>query len=469
MYNFRGFHLAVENNKLVLEMAHTAPYNAIIEFSKQDVPKDQWIHLTVTYDGSSLAEGYKIYQNGIELQTVVDQDKLYKDILFDDPKMQPGLQFGAWDRGKGLTGGKIKDITVISRDLTPLEVLQLARPALFKETITKDHSDLSDNERELLREYYLANYSVRHRQLKSELKKIRASYNDSIEKLPELMVMQEMPERRKTFILDRGQYDTYKEEVFPDVPKDILPFPKNLPRNRLGFAQWLVHPDHPLTARVAVNRYWQTYFGRGLVKTAIDFGNQGEMPSHPELLDWLAIQFRVSGWNVKALQKMIVMSATYRQSSKPNQKTESSDPENILLSRGPSNRLTAEMIRDNALAASGLLNAKIGGPSVYPYQPEGLWKINGSEYRQDTGANIYRRGMYTVWRRSVPNPTQATFDVGIRASCIVGRQNTNTPLQALITMNDPTFVEAAKVIGEQITEETDNKTAIVNADRKSVV
>jgi hypothetical protein len=236
--------------------------------------------------------------------------------------------------------------------------------------------------------------------------------------------------------------------------------PKDFPRNRLGFAQWLVHPDHPLTARVAVNRYWQMYFGRGLVKTAEDFGNQGEMPSNPELLDWLAVYFVESGWNIKALQKMIVMSATYRQSSKPSEKAAAIDPENILLSYGPANRLTAEMLRDNALAASGLLYEKIGGPSVYPYQPEGLWTINGSTYKEDTGSNLYRRGIYTVWRRSAPNPTQATFDAGIRTSCIVGRQKTNTPLQALVTLNDPTFVEAAKVIGEKITEAHDLKQAI---------
>jgi hypothetical protein len=242
--------------------------------------------------------------------------------------------------------------------------------------------------------------------------------------------------------------------------------PKDFPHNRLGLAKWLTLPDHPLTARVAVNRYWQLYFGRGLVKTAEDFGNQGTMPSHPALLDWLAIHFRESGWNVKALQRLIVTSATYRQRSNQDGPSMAVDPENILLARGPANRLTAEMLRDNALAASGLLNPKIGGPSVNPYQPEGLWKINLAEYTQDSGSNLYRRGIYTVWKRSVPNPTQATFDAGIRTSCIVGRQKTNTPLQALVILNDPTFVEAAKVMGEQITKAPDAKSAIVQAFRK---
>ncbi|MEP7230203.1 MAG: DUF1553 domain-containing protein [Ginsengibacter sp.] len=466
LYNFRGFHLALDNNRLQLEMAHTAPYNAIIEYSKTDVPRDKWIHLAVTYDGSSKASGYKLFLNGKELPTLVDQDNLYKGILLDDPKQQPAIQFGAWDRGKGLMNGKIKDIAVFSRDLSLLELLQIANPVSFAAVINKNSSDISVAENQLLKEYYSSAVSADYKKIKSELRQIRASFNDSVEKIPELMIMQEMPVPRKAYVLDRGQYDTYKEQVHPDVPGSILPMPKNYPRNRLGFAQWLVHPDHPLTARVAVNRYWQMYFGKGIVKSVEDFGNQGEMPSHPELLDWLAINFQESGWNIKALQKMIVTSATYRQSSKPVVKAEAADPENLLLSHGPANRLTAEMLRDNALAASGLINLKIGGPSVYPYQPEGLWKMTGSEYKQDTGMNLYRRSIYTVWRRSAPNPTQSTFDVGIRTSCIVGRQRTNTPLQALVTLNDPTFVEAARLIGEQITMAADGKQGVVDAFRK---
>ena len=466
LYNFRGFHVAVENGKLQLLMAHTAPYNAIIEYSKINVPTDQWTHLALTYDGLGKAKGYKIYLNGTELETIIDQDNLYKDIMLGDIKSQPALQFGGWDRGKGFAGGLQKDITVFSRDLASLEVMQLANKKQFESVVNKAPASLSGIEKNLLKNYYLSSVSAQRKAVKTELQKLRAAHNDSVEHVPELMIMQEMPTRRKAYVLDRGQYDSPKEEVFPDVPRSILPMPKDFPRNRLGFAQWLVHPDHPLTARVAVNRYWQMYFGRGLVKTAEDFGNQGEMPSNPELLDWLAVYFMESGWNIKALQKMIVLSATYRQGSKPGEKAAAIDPENILLSHGPANRLTAEMLRDNALAASGLLIKKIGGPSVHPYQPEGLWTINGSAYKEDTGSNLYRRGIYTVWRRSAPNPTQSTFDVGIRTSCIVGRQKTNTPLQALITLNDPTFIEAAKVIGEQITEAPDFKQAIIQCFRQ---
>jgi cytochrome c553 len=465
LYNFRGFHLALENNRLQLVMAHTAPYNAIIEYSKEDVPHDQWIHLCITYDGASKADGYKLYLNGSEMPTLVDQDNLYKDIVFP-PNMQPALQFGAWERGKGLINGKAKDITVFSRDLCAMEVRHLANPQANTAILNKTPDQLTIADKEALRDLYFASYSFKVGQAKSQIRQVRKNYSDSVEKVRELMIMQEMPQARKAYVLDRGEYNVYKEEVMADVPKSVLPMPVSFPRNRLGFAQWLVHPDHPLTARVTVNRYWQLYFGKGLVKTTEDFGNQGDLPSHPQLLDWLAVSFRESGWNIKALQKMIVMSATYRQSSKPSEKATSVDPENILLSHAPANRLTAEMLRDNALAASSLINLKIGGPSVYPYQPEGLWRINGSEYKQDTGSNLYRRSLYTVWRRSAPNPTQATFDVGIRTSCIVGRQKTNTPLQALVTLNDPTFVEAAKVIGEQITEATNVQQGIIDAFRK---
>jgi hypothetical protein len=466
LFNFRGLHLALENNRLQMLMAHTAPYNAIIEYSKTDVPREEWVHLMVTYDGSSKAGGYKLYLNGREMQTIVDQDNLYKDIVFEDPKQQPALQFGAWDRGKGLAGARAREIVVFTRDLSPLEITQVVNPESVSSVLTKNAADLTNEEKQQLKELYATAVSSTLKTVRSEIRTARAVYSDSVEQVPELMIMQEMPVRRKAYVLDRGLYDTYKEEVFPDVPSSILPMPKDLPRNRLGFAKWLFHPDHPLTARVAVNRWWQMYFGRGLVKTVEDFGNQGEMPSHPELLDWLAVTFRDSGWDVKALQKMIVMSATYRQQSLPDQKAVEADPENSLLSHAPASRLTAEMLRDNALAASDLINTKIGGPSVYPYQPEGLWKINGSEYRQDTGSNLYRRSIYTVWRRSAPNPTQSTFDVGIRTSCTVGRQKTNTPLQALVTLNDPTFVEAAKRIGEQITTAPDLKAGIVAAFRK---
>jgi len=215
-----------------------------------------------------------------------------------------------------------------------------------------------------------------------------------------------------------------------------------------------------------VNRYWQNFFGTGLVKTAEDFGNQGELPSHLELLDWLAVTFIESGWDTKKLCKLIAMSATYRQDSKATPYSRENDPENRLLSHGPAVRMSAEMIRDNALLASGLMNKKIGGKSVKPYQPGGLWEINNTSYTADSGDDVYRRSLYVLVKRSVPNPTLATFDATSRSYCVVRRQETNTPLQALVTLNDPTFVETAKVMGEQISNANDVRQAITKTYRK---
>ena len=278
--------------------------------------------------------------------------------------------------------------------------------------------------------------------------------------------MQEMQQPKKTFLLNRGQYDAPTKQVFPNTPEKILPFSNQLPKNRYGLAQWLTDARNPLTARVAINHFWQNFFGKGLVKTAEDFGNQGEMPSHLNLLDWLAIELRDNNWDIKKINKLIVMSATYQQDSKASSMLMEKDPENKLLARGPSIRLSAEMIRDNALVASGLLNKKLGGKSVYPYQPEGLWEINGTKYNQDSTDQVYRRSLYIVLKRTVPNPTLANFDGPSRASCVVRRQSTNTPLQALVTLNDPTFIEAAKVIGESITKQQNTTAAIGLAYRQ---
>ncbi len=256
------------------------------------------------------------------------------------------------------------------------------------------------------------------------------------------------------------------EEVYPSTPEFILPMNGNLPRNRYGLAQWLTNKNHPLTARVAVNRLWQIFFGNGLVKTTEDFGNQGELPSHPELLDWLAGHFMDSGWDIKKLNKLIVMSATYRQDSRANTELLNSDPENRFLARGPSKRLSAEVLRDLALASSGLINDSIGGNSIKAYQPEGFWDINSSTYESDSVAEIYRRSLYILVRRSVPNPTLALFDAPDRSSCISRRQRTNTPSQALVVLNDPTFVEASKVMGEYMTRKRNPAEAIREVYRK---
>jgi hypothetical protein len=277
------------------------------------------------------------------------------------------------------------------------------------------------------------------------------------------MVMQEMDKPRDTFVLVRGQYDKLGEKVTAGVPAALPPMPSDQPRNRLGLARWLTSPDHPLTARVAVNRYWQAYFGNGLVKSADDFGSQGDWPSHPELLDWLAGRFVSSGWDVKAMQRLIVTSAAYRQSSRVTPELVAKDPENRLLARGPRLRLAAEFIRDQALAVSGLLNPEIGGASVSPYQPAGLWEElmsredsknwTAQTYTQSTGRDLYRRTMYTFWKRTSPPPSLSTFDAPDREVCTVRRARTNTPLQALVLMNDPTYVEASRKLAERVLTE----------------
>lgn len=465
LYNFRGYHLYLKNDHLELNMAHTAPSDALTRISKEPVPKDQWVQLTVTYDGSAKAAGFRLYVNGREAAMETTMDQLTKDILFKSA-VQPGLQIGAWWRGFGLKNAQVDDITVYNRELTPHETGMLARRSAWSAIASKNAVALSITELAALKSYYISAVDSATAKARLALRNARMQLSDSTEHIRELMVMQEMPKPKQAHILLRGNYDASGEKVFPSTPASILEYPKNLPKNRYGLAKWLTHADNPLTARVAVNRYWQNFFGTGLVKTTEDFGNQGELPTHPELLDWLAVTFRDSGWDIKKLNKLIVMSATYRQDSRASRDIRERDPENRLYARGPASRMSAEMIRDNALAASGLINTKIGGESVKPYQPEGLWSINNTTYTPDSGNAVYRRSLYVIVKRSVPNPTLATFDATSRSFCVVRRQKTNTPLQALVTLNDPTFVEAMRVLGEQMTRIPDARQSITAAYRK---
>ncbi len=320
--------------------------------------------------------------------------------------------------------------------------------------------DRSEAERKAVREHFRTHVSETGRKLRTQLDGAKKALVEAEEKVRTTMVMQEMEKPRDTFVLTRGEYNKPGEKVEPNVPAFLPPLSIGSPRNRLGLARWLADPRNPLTARVMVNRYWQMYFGAGLVKTAEDFGSQGELPSHPELLDWLAAQFIESGWDVKAMQRKIVTSATYRQSSAVTAQVLERDPDNRLLSRGPRLRLQAEFIRDQALFVSGLLDGRIGGASVSPYQPPGLWeelmsRTDGARwsaqiYQQSHGADLYRRAMYTFWKRTSPPPSLTTLDAPDRETCTVRRPRTNTPLQALILMNDPTYIEAARKLAERI-------------------
>ncbi len=466
LYNFRGFHVALRDNQLELLMAHTAPFNAIIKHAGT-VPRDQWIQVVVTYDGSSKASGLRVYLNGQEQITKVESDRLYKSILFhSNGQREPGLQIGARWRGTGVKGAVVDDIMVFNRELSGLEVYSLFDVNGCNQLMKKPAIELNQEEVELLKQHFLMHNVPLLASKKRKLSEHRVKLFQTIDTIREIMVMQEMASPRQAFVLERGQYDAHGMPVSASVPELLLPMPSDLPHNRLGLAKWLMHPDHPLTSRVTINRFWQQLFGRGLVLTSEDFGNQGELPSNLELLDWLSVEFIRSGWDVKKLFKLLVTSATYRQSSKTTLLMAQEDPQNIYLSRGPSQRLTAEMLRDNVLSASGLLIKRIGGPSVKPAQPEGLWRINGGTYKKDFGENQYRRSLYTFWKRTVPHPTQATFDAPDRSNCTVRRQKTSTPLQALVLLNDPVYIEAAKAIGEQIAIHRDSKKGIESAFRQ---
>ncbi|MEE2614077.1 MAG: PSD1 and planctomycete cytochrome C domain-containing protein [Verrucomicrobiota bacterium] len=301
-----------------------------------------------------------------------------------------------------------------------------------------------------------------------QLDVIRDKLNKLEEQVPTTMVMGEKTPPRKTFVLNRGQYDQPGEvEVNVGLPSALGRWPINAPRNRLGFAKWLVSRENPLTARVTVNRLWQMHFGVGIVGSSEDFGAQGEWPTHPDLLDWLAEEFMVTGWNLKAMHKQIVMSATYQQTSRVTPRLLEVDPMNRLLARGPRFRLSAEMIRDHALSASGLMVAHIGGESVKPYQPPGLWGevvfTNVPRFQQDHGEKLYRRSMYTYWKRSVPPPNMQVFDAPSREVCVLKRPSTNTPLAALVLMNDPTFVEASRKLAERVLLESETNSIRVDS------
>jgi Protein of unknown function (DUF1553)/Protein of unknown function (DUF1549)/Planctomycete cytochrome C len=336
-------------------------------------------------------------------------------------------------------------------------------PANIQAALKVERGTRNADQSKQLREYFLQNVNTGTRPAFAALQAKIADYEkqkrDIDAAIPATMISGDLPQPRETFLLIRGAYDKKGDKVERGVPAVLPPLPEGVPNDRLGLAKWLVAPNHPLTARVIVNRYWQQFFGTGIVKTAEDFGSQGTWPTHPELLDWLATEFIRTGWDVKAMHKLIVMSGTYRQSSKVTPERFAKDPDNLLLARGPRFRLDAEVIRDSVLAISGLLVEREGGKSVKPYQPEGIWEAvafvgsNTREFKQDSGENLYRRSLYTFWKRTSPPPLMATFDAPSRENCTVRRPRTNTPLQALALMNDKQYVEAARKLAARMMTE----------------
>ena len=448
IFNFKGYQVSLEENHWDVRLAHAFPYNAIHLVSKDTIAKEQWQHLMLTYDGSSQAEGVNLYVNGQPLSFKVEQDQLYKDIVFQRERTDTHLKVGARWRSKGFKGGGVDELVVYDRELSPIEVRYWVDAS---SPLQHEEKGNPRSEEELL-PVFLHQQSG-YQAMGDSLTAYRKQYDKLVESIQELMVIEEREAYRPTYLLERGAYDAPGEEVFPLPPEVLIAEGMEYPSNRLGLVQWLFSTENPLTARVVANRLWQQCFGRGLVKTAEDFGNQGSLPTYPKLLDYLAIELMESGWDIKALLRQIVTSATYRQSSEASDLVLENDPENEWISRGPSQRLSAEMLRDHILAASGLLVKKVGGPSVKPYQPEGLWRVNTGRYEPDSGANLYRRSLYTFWKRTVPPPSMNTFDAPSRSYCLVRRQKTHTPLQALTLLNDPQFQEAARVMGQKILEE----------------
>ena len=446
--DFKGYEIAVINGYSTMRLISALPADIISVSTSKPLVTNQWTHYTFVYDGSSSANGIGIYVNGKKDEGRILFDQLNKSIVNKRNSFSIG---GKMDYQVDVMGNGIID---------KLKVYQRKLSAVEAKALYNGKSEASESvSQENLLEHYMLNVSKGHQEIQQEINILRKEKNQILDTISTVMVMQDLPEPRPTFILDRGAYDAPLEQVFPDTPEFILPFSKDLSNDRLGLAKWLVDKHNPLTARVIVNRYWQLFFGQGIVKTVDDFGNQGTLPHHPQLLDYLASSFVETGWDLKKLHRQIVLSATYQQSSRVSEDQRKSDPENILLARGPNHRLQAELIRDCALAASGLMIAKVGGPSVRPYQPAGLWTESNTfsnvldKYRISKGDELYRRGLYTFWRRTLPPPAMLLFDAPTRDLCIVKRQGTNTPLQALVLLNDPQFFEAARVLAERVIDE----------------
>jgi hypothetical protein len=394
--------------------------------------------VAVTYDGSSQAGGLQIFVNGVLAASTVEKDKLTKTIAgggYDN------IDLGERFRDKGFKNGLVDDFQVFPFALAPWEVLQQVDPELAKVWLEK-----ATNDKDIYKQWIAPIYASLNEQaikLAADLKVARKKWYDYQDSFSEIMVMQELATPKPAYVLIRGEYNQRSEPVMAMTPRVLPPLPDGSPNNRLGLAHWTVSRDHPLTARVTVNRIWQSIFGIGLVKTSEDFGSQGSLPLYQNVLDALSASFIESGWNTKDLMKTILMSDVYRQRSvSDNPQVMVDDPENELLARGPRIRLSAEMIRDNMLASAGLIDLTLGGPPVNPYELSESFKPAGPS----GGNGVYRRSLYTNWRRTGPPPAMLAFDAPRRAVCTPKREQTESALQSLILLNGIQYVEAARAL-----------------------
>ncbi len=448
---YRGWDLYQSDKKFSVHIVSKWPENALKVSTKVEVIKEKTFqHVFVTYDGSGKTKGVRMYIDGVE--TALNSDK---DDLKDSIRTTVPLRVGQRSEGHEFERGRVQDLRIYNRRLSSKEVKTLAQVIPIREAIALAADKRSKEQNEAMFDYWITtrdqSYTglvAKHEALKSERDAIR-------ERNPVTHVQREKKDSMPMAnILFRGQYDKKKDLVDAATPAVLHAMPKGAPTNRLGLAKWINSPENPLTARVTVNRFWQELFGVGLVKTAEDFGSTGDAPVNQELLDWLAVDFQEHGWDVKRLFELMVTSSTYRQSAEATPEKLEKDPQNRFLSRGPRFRMDAEMIRDYALAASGLMKEKVGGPSVKPYQPGGIWEAvampesNTKKYTADKGEGLYRRSLYTFWKRAAPPASMDIFNAPSREVCSVRRERTNTPLQALATLNDPQFVEAARVLAD---------------------
>ena len=460
----RGYQLLVKNGKLSASLIHFWPGNAISVETKT-IPTNKWLHVSFVYDGSSRAEGIRIYIDGKRAPTKIIKDNLQKKIVGNGTSH---LTIGARFRDIGFKSGQVADMKVFERQLSDLELADVFKEGTLHDVLSDKREGMSPEQWNNLTDFYLHNHDEKFQKLQTEVKLARDLLNKAIDSTKEIMVMREMMTPRQTFVLTRGAYDAQADPVDPATPAIFPPMPSGQTPNRMGLARWLVAPNHPLTARVAVNHYWQLLFGQGLVRTPEDFGSQGEPPTHPKLLDWLAVDFVEHGWNVKRLLKQIVLSQTYRQSTVVSAELLKKDPDNRLLARAPTFRLPAEMIRDNVLFSSGLLVEKMGGPPVRPYELAKSFQPS----TPDKGEGLYRRSLYTYWKRTGPAPVMLTLDAAKRDVCQVKRERTSSPLAALVQLNNPQTVEASRSLAAKLIErrtdedgKTDNARATVDLFR----
>ncbi|MBY0528227.1 MAG: DUF1553 domain-containing protein [Gemmataceae bacterium] len=447
--DYRGWDLWIEGDKVGTHIVHKWPDDALKVVGQTQLQPNQWYHVFVSYDGSGKAAGVKVYVNGKPEPIQASADKLKGTTRTTVP-----WKLAQRGTSSPIENLLIQDVRVYGRALTAVDVDRLAKTGRASYLLAKGTDKLTKPEKDELFDWWLVALDEGFAKLAGQLSQLTQEETTIRARGTIAHVMQERGPDAMAHILFRGEYDKRRDPVKPGTPKMLPAMSPNSARNRLGFAEWLMQPDHPLTARVTVNRFWQEVFGQGLVRTSGDFGIAGEQPSHPELLDWLAVEFREKDWDVKQFFKLMLTSATYRQAAVTTPEKREKDLHNRWLSRGPRFRMDAEMIRDHALASGGLLSTRIGGPSVKPYQPEGVWEAvamigsNTRDYRRDTGENLYRRSMYTFWKRSAPPASMEILNAPNRETCTVRRERTNTPLQALVTLNDVQFVEAARNLAQ---------------------